>query len=132
MSIDGILASRHGLYNIDYEPELHSEYQDEANRIYVETMHTLLQNKEDIVLDRAFFDKEDRDIYRAEIEKAGGRWVLVYLKVDKELLWKRIRERRAREINADTCFEISEELLDQYFTGFDVPVGEGEIVITAE
>lgn len=132
VSIDQIQASRHGLYGIDYPPSQYAEFQDEADKIYVETVHKLLEEKKNIVLDRSFYAKEDRDDYRAKVEKAGGRVVLVYLKADRDLLWRRICERRAKGVNADSALEIDESLLDRYVNGFEAPDGEGEIVITVQ
>lgn len=90
----------------------------------------MLANGEDnIVLDRSFYAKEDRDYFKTLIEKRGGRWVLVYLKAPKDVLWQRICARRQERVNADSALEISEDLLNRFFEGFEVPVGEGEIVV---
>ncbi|KAH8902908.1 ATP/GTP-binding protein [Coniochaeta sp. PMI_546] len=129
VSIDQIIHSRHGIYGVDYPREKYDEYMDEADEIYETQFRQLLRDRKDIVLDRSFYDKADREEFKAMVEEAGARWVLVYFKADRDLLWKRICERRARGINADSALEISEALLDSYVKGFDVPVGEGEIVI---
>lgn len=52
----------------------------------------------------------------------------MYLKVPKEELWRRIEERRAKGVNADSAGEIGEELLEAFVEGFEVPDGEGEVV----
>ena len=83
----------------------------------------------DVILDRAFYAKEDRDLYRQLVEKHGGRVVLVYLSAPQSVLWERIQARRKASLNADTMFEISESLLDTFYNGFEVPRGEGEIVV---
>ncbi len=101
----------------------------EADEIYHARFRQLLRDGRDIVLDRSFYDKADRDEFRTAIEEAGARCVLVYFRASKELLWKRICERRSRGIDADSALEISESLLDSYVDGFDVPNGEGAIVI---
>lgn len=129
VSIDQIIFSRHGLYGVDYPPEKYDEYQTEADGVYEALFRQLLREGKDIMLDRSFYAKEDRDDFKAQIEQAGGRWVLVYFRADKEVLWKRICERRSCGINADSALEITEELLDAYVEGFDVPDGEGELVI---
>jgi len=129
ISIDAIIGRRHGIYNADYPPSEHQAHQDEACKIYEAECRSLLQEKKDIVLERSFYAKEDREEYKRLVEEAGGRWILVYLKADRDLLWKRICERRADGINADCALDISPELLDQYVEGFEAPVNEGEIVI---
>jgi predicted kinase len=89
----------------------------------------LAEGKDDLVLDRAFYAKEDRDVYKRLVEEAGARWVLVYLTAPKEVLWERIHSRRAEGIHADVALEISKELLDNFYDNFEVPNGEGEIVV---
>jgi predicted kinase len=80
-------------------------------------------------LDRSFWNRADREEFRAMVEKAGARWVLVAFRPDKDVLWRRIRERRQEEVNADSSLDISEELFERYVKGFEMPGGEGEIII---
>lgn len=129
LSLDVINHSRHGICGADYPAEKYEEYMLEADEIYHARFRQLLRDGRDIVLDRSFYDKADRDEFRTAVEEAGARCVLVYFRASKELLWKRICERRARGIDADSALEISESLLDSFVDGFDVPDGEGEIVI---
>lgn len=129
MSIDQIIHSRHGLWGVDYPPDKYDEYGTEADGIYETLFRQLLEEGKDIVLDRSFYAKEDRDHFKRMTEQAGSRWVLVYFKASRDVLWRRICERRAQGINADSALDISEALLDAYVEGFEVPVGEGEIVV---
>ncbi len=130
ISFDGILAARHGLYGIDYPKSDHEKISDEADTEFFETAKQFLAiGKDDIVLDRALYAKEDRDAYKQLIESNGARWVLVFLKAPKEVLWQRIQDRRAAGVNAECALEISKELLDMFYDGFEVPAGEGEIVV---
>jgi predicted kinase len=132
LSIDTIIHQKHGLYGIDYTPEKYSEYQDEARREYDERLIELLSDKDqkhDIVLDRSFYAKEDRDEFKKVVEDKGGRWILVYLKASKEVLQRRIAERRAKGKDADSAFEVTEEVLDRYWSGFEAPYEEGEFVV---
>ena len=128
-SIDGIIASRHGIYAVDYPETQYEACQKEADGIFQHSVEeTLADGKVDVVLDRAFYAKEDRDFYKALIEQHGGRWVLVYLKVPKDVLWRRIAARRKAGVNADSALEINKELLDVFYDGFEVPSGEGEMI----
>ena len=130
MSIDGILASNHGICEVDYPRFEYERYQDEADKIFLDSIQQLLdEGKDNVILDRSFYAKEDRDFYKELVQNKGGRLVLVYLKATKDVLWRRICARREASINADSALEISEELLDTYFDGFEVPKGEGEIVV---
>lgn len=83
----------------------------------------------DVVLDSAFAFKEDRDNWRVTIEEAGGRSVIVHLNAKRDVLWRRIQERQAKDRNADSAFEMTEEILDGYMKGFEIPSGEGEVVL---
>ena len=131
LSNDFLVHAKHGLYGIDYPPEKYDEYLDEASE-EVDSMLVDLLNKgdKDIVLDRSQYAKKDRDYYKKLVEHKGGRWILVYFRpANKELMWNRIQRRREKEINADSALEISKELLDKYWDGFDIPDGEGEVVV---
>jgi predicted kinase len=92
----------------------------------------LLEKKKNIVLDRSFYARSHRDEFRVLVERAGGRVVLVYLKAERDLLWKRICERRNKGVNAHSAREISPALLDQFVRGFEAPEREGQIVIIVE
>ncbi|KAB5559518.1 ATP/GTP-binding protein [Coniochaeta sp. 2T2.1] len=131
ISIDQIIASRHGLYGVDYPPSAHAAFELEADEIYDATFRQLLKEGKDIMLDRSHYAKADRDAVLAEVEEAGARRVLVYFKAERNVLWRRICERKAKgaSTDGDGALEISKQLLDRYVEGFDVPDGEGEIVI---
>ena len=130
ISFDGIIASRHGIYGIDYDKSEHEKFSDEADAEHFATADRLLGvDQSDVILDRAFYAKEDRDRYRELIEKHGGRCVLVYLSAPKSVHWDRIQARRAASLNADCMLDISKDLLDMFYDNFEVPSGEGEITI---
>lgn len=132
VSIDEIVYAKHGLYGKDYpaDHKLYDQYLDEAGEIYLKNFHALLDEKKDVVLDRSFWAKADRDEFKKMIEDRGGRRVLVYLRAgDKEALWKRICDRSAKERNANSAYDISREIYDRYWAGWQAPEGEGEIII---
>jgi predicted kinase len=132
VSIDNILADRHGIYNVDYPASEYAARLEEARQVFSEEIDALLEQKKNVVLDSAFYAKKQRDEYKAMVERASGRLVLVYLKAERDVLWKRICERRRKEVNGDSAREISSALLDQFVRGFEVPEDEGAIVITVE
>ncbi|KAI8954675.1 ATP/GTP-binding protein [Xylaria longipes] len=131
LSLDGILAEQHGIFGVDYPPENYSTYLDEAARECKERLTRLLTDgSRDVVFDRAFWNKKDRDEAKKQITTLGARWVLVYLQApDKPTLWKRICQRREVQLNADSAYLITQEILDMYWNGFEAPVSEGEIVV---
>lgn len=132
ISFDGITAARHGLYNIDYPASEHERISDETDEVFFKTATQFLTDGRDVVLDRAFYAKEDREAYKNLVDGKGGRCVLVYLKAPKEVLWQRIGSRREAGVTADCALEISKELLDMFYDNFDVPRGEGEIVVDTD
>ncbi|KAJ2988596.1 hypothetical protein NUW58_g3887 [Xylaria curta] len=130
LTLDGILAKRHGIFGVDYAPEKYSAYLDEAAEECKEQLTRLLTEGSDVVFDRAFWNQEDRDEAKEIIERLGARWVLVYLKApDKATLWQRICRRREIELNADSAYLITQDTLDMYWNGFEEPVDEGATVV---
>lgn len=132
LSIDEIIFERHGLYGVDYaaDPELHERYSIEADDIYLATFRRLLKEKRNVVADRAFYAREDRDDYQNMVREEDGVWIMVYFKAtDKEALWRRICERSAKTRDANSALDITRATFDTYWAGFEVPHDEGEIVV---
>ena len=138
LSGDTINREVHGLYKIDYPPDKHEENLDRSQVIIKERLHNILaEGQRDVVLDLSFWNKEYRDEYKSLIERGGGRWVLVFLNAERELLWRRVGQRTAardavsalEERDGDSAFDIDTETFDMYCSGFERPSGEGEIVI---
>ncbi|KAF2621154.1 P-loop containing nucleoside triphosphate hydrolase protein [Macroventuria anomochaeta] len=132
VSSDAILFDAHGIYGIDYAASLslYNQYQDEVDVVYLETFRRLLAEEKDIILERSFYAKEDRDEFHGIAVDGGARVVLVFLRAkDKELLWERICKRSRAEKTADNALDISRETFEMYWSGFEDPDNEGEIVI---
>jgi predicted kinase len=131
LSIDSTIYAKHGLYGIDYPPEKLAEYQDEADAECKARLVDLLDRGErDIVLDRALYSREDRDYFKEVVEKKGGRWILVFFRPpSKDVIWNRIQRRREAGVDADSAVELTPEILDGYWEGFENPEGEGEVVV---
>lgn len=137
LSVDDIIFKSYGLYAIDYAQDKYQEYQAEAQEILIaELKHRLEETTSDITLDLSFWSKEYRDEFKAIIKELGGRWVLIFLDADKELLWKRITSRKAQrdgqdlvDRTGDSAFDVDRETFDSYCQGFERPYGEGECVI---
>ncbi|KAF2010938.1 P-loop containing nucleoside triphosphate hydrolase protein [Aaosphaeria arxii CBS 175.79] len=135
ISIDAIIGSRHGIYGRDYDadPALYDAYMEEADGIYLAEFERLLAEGRDVLLERSFYAREDREEFRGLAEGKGARVVLVFLKAEgeegKERLWERIGRRSEGVRTADSALEISREVFDGYWAGFEDPVGEGEVVV---
>ena len=127
-----MIAARHGLYGVDYPASaaVYAAHQDEADGLYLAALRSQLARGADVVLDRSFYAREDRDAFRALVAAAGARWLLVFLRpADKELLWRRIRARAAGVKDPNSALDIDRDTFDSYCRGFEDPCGEGEIII---
>jgi hypothetical protein len=151
LSIDQYIWDHHGRYGIDYPPEKYSEYQseasDELDKLFVRLLRRNRAQASDkgvqaprpltIVLDYSFATKADRDDIREIVEREGGRCVLVYFAIseNRQAIRERVVGRKSKRdvesgrCDGDNAFEVTDEVLDTYFATFQVPRGEGEIVI---
>ncbi|OAA42426.1 ATP/GTP-binding protein [Beauveria brongniartii RCEF 3172] len=139
-SADQIVRDKHGLYGIDFARDKYASYLDDAQAQIKTALAALIKSggggARDAVVDLSFYSKEYRDEYKAIVEDAGGRWVLVFLDADKELLWRRIQGRRAARDSisvesgardGDSAYDVERETFEMYWKGFERPMGEGEI-----
>lgn len=134
-----MIYAKHGLYAINYPAHKYDDYQTEAQQSLKAELTRLLQEQQrDTILDLAFWNKGYRDEYKRIIESNDGRWVLVFLDAEKEVLWRRIQERRARRDalsvddggrDGDSAFDVDKETFEVYCGGFERPAGEGEVVV---
>ena len=152
LSIDQHIWDHHGRYGIDYPPEKYPEYQSEAaeelDGLFVQLLkrNKVQGSDEDsqsprrpvtIVLDYSFATRADRDEVKEIVEREGGRWVLVYFAISesRQGIRERVRRRKSKRDaesgngDGDNAFDVTEEVLDTYFATFQIPRGEGEIVI---
>lgn len=130
--MDELIYAKYGLYGKDYaaDESLYEGYLDEMDIVYQATLQDLLRARQNIVLEKSLYAKEDRDQYKKMIEESGGKWILVYFKaIDKEALWKRICERSVKEKDANSALVITRDRFDRYWDGFEAPDGEGEIIV---
>ncbi|MNR36403.1 hypothetical protein D3C85_1543150 [compost metagenome] len=87
-----------------------------------------IQDKKQVVVDSSFWSRSERNEYKRLIENAGGKWRLIYLKVNPDELRERLKIRSLR-LDANAAFTITEELLTTFLNGFEEPKDEGEIVV---
>ncbi|MET3728121.1 putative kinase [Fictibacillus halophilus] len=127
LSIDEEIWATNGRWGIDFPMERFEEYRKEAEDKLRKRLIQLIHEKQQVVVDFSFWDRARRNEYKKLIENSGGKWKLIYLKVHTDELRKRLKLRNKR-FDANS-FPISDELLNSYLNGFEVPSGEGEIVV---
>ncbi|OXS63928.1 putative kinase [Bacillus sp. V-88] len=127
LSIDEEIWATHGRYGIDFPMGKMEEYKKEAESKLRNILLKLIHDKQQVVIDFSFWDRARRDDYKQLIETSGGKWKLIYIKVDPDDLRERLNIRNQR-LDANS-FPISEELLSSYLKGFEIPDGEGEVVV---
>ncbi|MDR7071620.1 AAA family ATPase [Fictibacillus barbaricus] len=127
LSIDEEIWANNGRWGIDFPFEKMEEYKKDAENKLRNQLIELIRDKQQVVIDFSFWDRVRRDHYKQLIETAGGKWKLVYIKVHPDDLRERLSERNKR-FDANS-FPITEEVLASYLSGFEIPNGEGEIVI---
>ncbi len=127
LSIDEEIWSTNGRWGIDFPMDKFEEYRKDAESKLRKRLIQLIHDKQQVVIDFSFWDRLRRNKYKMLIEESGGKWKLVYLKVHPDELRKRLKLRNQR-FDANS-FPISDELLNSYINGFEVPSDEGEIVV---
>jgi predicted kinase len=76
-----------------------------------------------VVYDHGMWRRSDREAYKRLVEEHGGRWRLLYFKVDREVLLQRLADRnRRRDANAMPLLPAD---LEDFIARFDEPEGEG-------
>lgn len=72
-----------------------------------------------VVLDFGFWSRDERSALRAMAATVGAACEIVYLTVERDVQWQRIRDRRARR--PTETFPMAEAELDGWRAGFEVP-----------
>ena len=130
LSVDEEVYARHGRYGVDYPM---SEYFDRERPVVEELpwrLVELVESGHDVVLDYGLWRRRDRDAYKRLVEAHGGRWRLLYFKVDREVLRQRLADRNRRaDANA---LMVTPSALEDFIARFDEPVGEGEELVEAQ
>ncbi len=128
LSIDEEIWATNGRYGIDYPIEMYEQLKVDAELKLRNELVNLLNEKRNVVIDFSFWQRKRRNEYKKLIEDGGGVWKLIYLKVHPNDLRERLRIRSQR-FDANAAFTITEEILSSFLKGFEVPSGEGEIVL---
>jgi predicted kinase len=127
LSVDEEVFARHGRYGIDY-PE--HEYRARERPIVEQIrqrMVELIRAGRSVVLDYGLWRRTEREDYKRLVQRAGGRWRLLYFPVDRDELLRRLTDRnRRQDANA---LAVTNTALDEFIARFEPPSNEGEEII---
>ena len=129
LSVDEEIWHRFGRYGVDYEPDEYARLSEVAEALVRQRLLDVLAQRRDVVVDLSLWRRATREQYKRLVEDAGGRWKLVYMQVDPVVLRRRLDERAGRR-DANAAFPVTEDVLAIYLSGFEVPHGEDEQIIT--
>ncbi|MCC9311938.1 ATP-binding protein [Kitasatospora sp. RB6PN24] len=127
LSVDEEVHRLHGRYGVD-SPE--SEYFERERPVLDSVRRRLTEHLaagQDVVLDHGLWRRSDREAWKKAVETAGGRWLLVYLPVERDELLRRLEQRNQRvDANALT---VTPEALDDFFARFEDPIESEDAVL---
>lgn len=129
LSVDDLLAARHGRYGIDYPEPRHGELEAPIVAEVTERMIELVRAGQSVVLDHGLWLAHERDVYKKLVTGAGGRWRLLYFRASRDVLLSRLADRNARAQDDASALMITPEALDDFFRRFDEPHDEGEEIL---
>lgn len=131
LSVDEEIWARSGRCGVDYPAEDYPRLSAAAEDAVRQRLLELVIAGRDVVMDLSFWRRATREEYKSLIEDAGARWRLVYLRVEPDVLRRRLAERAGR-VDANAAFTVTDDVLTAYLEGFEVPDGEGEEVLRAD
>ncbi|WP_329020569.1 AAA family ATPase [Streptomyces sp. NBC_01601] len=127
LSVDELVYERHGRYGVDYPEPWYFELEAPVVAEVRERVAELVAAGTDVVLDHGLWTRTAREEWKKLVEDAGGGWRLLYFPVERAELLRRLEERN-QHTHANALM-VSESALDDFVDRFDVPEGEGELVI---
>ncbi|KAF2070249.1 hypothetical protein CYY_008432 [Polysphondylium violaceum] len=120
-SIDEEIWQTHGRYGIEYQECQYDQLKKDTEDILKQRLEDLLSKGNLFaVLDYSFWNVNTRKQYIDLIEKYHHNYQIVYLNVSHSELRKRL-EIRSNRFDANAAFKISDQLLEQYLSGFNRP-----------
>lgn len=127
LSVDELVFERNGRYGVDYPDWQYPAREGPVREEIYGLLAELVAGGADVVLDHGLWTRAERDEVKEIVERAGGRWRLIYLPATREALLARLAERnRRRDANA---LHVTEVELDAFIGRFEPPAGEGEEVL---
>lgn len=129
ISIDEEMWRLYGARGIDYPNDNYEELSSIVESKLQNDIVNYIKEDKNLVIDFSFWSKSNRKYYKNFLEELGADIQLIYLKVDKETLKKRI-ESRNKNHDVNSQF-IDEKTFEMYYNGFEEPKNEGEIIISS-
>jgi predicted kinase len=127
LSVDEIIFARHGRYDIDYPAADYFDlYKPALAEVRAATLREITLGH-NVALDLGLWRRQDRDAWKVLITEAGARWRLLYFRVDRAELSRRLAERNRQE--HANALRVLESDLDDFYARFEEPAGEGEEII---
>lgn len=124
LSVDEEVFARHGRYGVDYPEHEYRQREAPVLRDVRARLAEAVRAGRSVVLDYGLWLRAEREAYKQLVHDAGGRWRLIYLKVDPAELLRRLTERNSRD-DANALM-VTPEMLQDFFARFEEPVGEDE------
>ena len=128
LAIDELIWEDYGVYGVDYPSEKYAKVSSLSSVKLKELTVKAVQEGKNVVVDSSFWAKSHRDAYRELLAAYDLTIKVIYLKADYDTLRKRLAIRNKVQ-TANSAFPITEEILQRFFSGFEEPVNEDEVVI---
>ena len=125
VSVDDAMLAAHGRLGVDYPAEEHLVRLAPV----VESARTRLvdevESGRSVVLDHGLGQRSERDAFKQLVVSLGATWQLIHFAVDLDVLRRRCAER----LHDPDAVPISDDTLTFLAATWEVPQGEGEIVV---
>ncbi|MGI8307144.1 AAA family ATPase [Saccharopolyspora hattusasensis] len=124
LSVDEVLAQRHGRYGIDYPHPRHGELQAPILAELTDRMVTLLREGRSVAFDHGLWTRANRDAYKKLVHDAGASWTLLYFAAPKDVLLARLSQRNTEADDNAEVLNISPGALDDFYSRFEEPTAD--------
>lgn len=104
------------LFGKDFSPEKYSFFEEETKKILFVKAIDLINDDKSVILDWGFWKKEEREETRKKLLDSGVNVKLIYFKVSREEMEKRINNRDILDNHI-----ITTDMLDKFFNEFEEP-----------
>lgn len=129
LSIDEEVWRRHGQYGRDFPAADYPTLLEPVRTWLRAQVADAVRGGQAVVIDSSFWSRAHRDEFKAEVEAAGGRWRLIYLHAQPDLLQRRLADRR-EQAELRGAIPVDDAMLARFLRSFEAPLGEGETTVT--
>ena len=125
ISVDEAMLSMHGRLGVDYPVDEHARRLAPVLESARVRLIEEVKSGRSVVLDHGLGLQSQRHEYKRLVESLGAAWVLVLFAVDLEVLQVRCSDR----FDDPDTVPISNDMLAYLAEAWEVPRGEGEVVV---